>query len=196
MSRSCWFRGSPASASRASLRHWKRASRPSAVFCLRYFCSPYHRDSALYPVIDKIGRTVGFARDDPPVAKVAKLEALLSGVAPAEEDVALLADLISLPASERMSSPFLRPPEVGKAPAAAACRVGDTRVRAGPQIAEPLLIAINRAVDIYRLTNFNIMCDYSNPLCQRVRSVKRRAVLLVATPARLQDACGEEAAVR
>src|SRR6516164_2806703 len=169
MSRSCWFRGSPASASRASLRHWKRASRPSAVFCLRYFCSPYHRDSALYPVIDKIGRTVGFARDDPPVAKVDKLEALLS-------------DLISLPASERMSSPFLRPPEVGKAPAAAACRVGDTRVRAGPQIAEPLLIAINRAVDIYRLTNFNIMCDYSNPLCQRVRSVKRRAVLLVATP--------------
>jgi class 3 adenylate cyclase len=28
---------------------------------LRYFCSPYHQDSALYPFIDQLGRTAGFA---------------------------------------------------------------------------------------------------------------------------------------
>ena len=28
---------------------------------LRYFCSPYHQDSALYPFIDQIGRAAGFA---------------------------------------------------------------------------------------------------------------------------------------
>jgi class 3 adenylate cyclase len=50
---------------------------------LRHFCSPYHQDSALYPFIEQLGRASGFAGDDPPVAKLRKLEALLSGAAPA-----------------------------------------------------------------------------------------------------------------
>ena len=31
---------------------------------LRYFCSPHHQDSALYPVIAQLERAAGFARDD------------------------------------------------------------------------------------------------------------------------------------
>jgi DNA-binding winged helix-turn-helix (wHTH) protein/predicted ATPase len=76
---------------------------------LRYFCSPYHQDSALFPVIDQIGRAAGFARDDPPAAKLEKLEALLARAAPPDEDVAFLADLMSLPASERHPLPNLSP---------------------------------------------------------------------------------------
>jgi class 3 adenylate cyclase/predicted ATPase len=76
---------------------------------LRYFCSPYHQDSPLYPFIDQLGRASGFARDDPPVAKLGKLEALLSGAAPADDDVALIADLLSLPASERHPLPNFSP---------------------------------------------------------------------------------------
>jgi class 3 adenylate cyclase/tetratricopeptide (TPR) repeat protein len=68
---------------------------------LRYFCSPYHQDSALYPFIDQLGRAAGFANDDLPAARLEKLEALLARAAPPEEDVAFLADLLSLPASER-----------------------------------------------------------------------------------------------
>jgi class 3 adenylate cyclase/predicted ATPase len=68
---------------------------------LRYFCSPYHQDSALYPFIDQLGRASGFARDDPPGAKLEKLETLLARTAPPAEDVAFLADLLSLPAAER-----------------------------------------------------------------------------------------------
>ncbi len=68
---------------------------------LRYFCSPYHQDSALYPFIDQLGRAAGFARDEPPAAKLEKLKALLARAAPPEADAALLADLLSLPASER-----------------------------------------------------------------------------------------------
>src|SRR3977135_72193 len=49
---------------------------------LRYFCSPYHQDSALYPFIGQLGRASGFARDDAPAAKLEKLEALLVRVAP------------------------------------------------------------------------------------------------------------------
>jgi predicted ATPase len=74
---------------------------------LRYFCSPYHQDSALFPFVDQLGRASGFARDDMPVAKLEKLEALLARAAPREEDVALLADLLSLPGSERHSLPNL-----------------------------------------------------------------------------------------
>ena len=68
---------------------------------LRYFCSPYHQDSALYPFIDQLGRASGFADDDTPGARLEKLEALLARAAPPNEDVALLADLLSLPNSER-----------------------------------------------------------------------------------------------
>jgi hypothetical protein len=76
---------------------------------LRYFCSPYHQDSALFPVIDQLGRAAGFTRDDPPASKLAKLEALLAPTAPPDEDMAFLADLMSLPASERHPLPNLSP---------------------------------------------------------------------------------------
>ncbi len=77
--------------------------------CLRYFCSPYHQDSALLPIIDQLGRAAGFVRDDRPVSKLEKLEVLLARAAPLDEDVAFLADLISLPASERHPLPNLSP---------------------------------------------------------------------------------------
>src|SRR5467141_2617801 len=76
---------------------------------LRYFCSPYHQDSALFPFIDQLSRASGFARDDLPAARLEKLEASLALVAPSDEDVAFLADLMSLPASERWPLPNLSP---------------------------------------------------------------------------------------
>jgi class 3 adenylate cyclase/predicted ATPase len=76
---------------------------------LRYYCSPYHQDSALYPFIEQLGRVAGFTRDDPPAAKVEKLEAVLARAAPPDEDMALIADLLSLPASERHPLPNLSP---------------------------------------------------------------------------------------
>ena len=76
---------------------------------LRYFCSPYHEDSALFPIIGQLGRASGFSRDDPPGVKLDKLEALLARAAPPDEDVALLADLLSLPPSERHPPPDLSP---------------------------------------------------------------------------------------
>jgi predicted ATPase len=74
---------------------------------LRYFCSPYHQDSALYPFIDQLGRAASFARDDPPAARLEKLEALLAQAEPPKEDLALLVDLLSLPGSERHPLPNL-----------------------------------------------------------------------------------------
>ena len=75
--------------------------------CLRFFCSPHCQDSALFPSIDQLGRAAGFARDDPPATRLEKLEAVLAHAEPPDEDVALLADLLSVPASERHKLPTL-----------------------------------------------------------------------------------------
>ena len=76
---------------------------------LRYFCSPYHQDSALYPLVEQLGREAGFARNDMPAARLERLEVLLARAALPHEDVAILADLMSLPASERHPLPNLSP---------------------------------------------------------------------------------------
>ena len=76
---------------------------------LRYFCSPHRQDSPLHPVIAQLERAVGFARDDPPGARLDRLEALLAPTSPPVEDVALLADLLSLPLGDRRTAPALAP---------------------------------------------------------------------------------------
>jgi len=76
---------------------------------LRYFCSPYYQDSALYPFVDQLGRASGFVPDDPPAARLEKLDALLGRAASLDEDVAFIADLLSLPASLRHPLPNLSP---------------------------------------------------------------------------------------
>ena len=45
---------------------------------LRYFCSPQHTDSALYPIIAQMERAAGFAHDDTARAKLDKLDAVLA----------------------------------------------------------------------------------------------------------------------
>jgi predicted ATPase/class 3 adenylate cyclase len=66
---------------------------------LRWFCAPHYQDSALHPVISNFVRHAGFQREDDPATRLAKLEALLAHTATPPEDVALIADLLSLPAN-------------------------------------------------------------------------------------------------
>jgi class 3 adenylate cyclase/predicted ATPase len=69
---------------------------------LRYFCSPHHQDSALYPSIAQLERAAGFRREDPAEQRFAKLEAVLAqGTNDLSEAVPLLADLLSIPTGER-----------------------------------------------------------------------------------------------
>ena len=64
---------------------------------LRYFCSPQHTDSSLYPIITQIERAAGFAHDDTAQAKLDKLDALLSQSFTSGQDAALLSEMLSLP---------------------------------------------------------------------------------------------------
>jgi predicted ATPase/class 3 adenylate cyclase len=69
---------------------------------LRYFCSPYHQDSALYPVINQLERAAGFRRDDNNEQRLTKLEAVLAQATnDPGEAVPLLAELLSIPTGER-----------------------------------------------------------------------------------------------
>jgi class 3 adenylate cyclase/predicted ATPase len=64
-------------------------------------CSPYHQNSALYPIIDLLQRVLGFTRDDSPEEKLHKLEVGAHGRAPLQTDtIPLLAHLLSLPLPE------------------------------------------------------------------------------------------------
>jgi len=64
---------------------------------LRYFCSPFHQDSALHPFILQLERAAGFVRDDTAEQKRTKLDALLSPGAQGSDDMTLIAELLSLP---------------------------------------------------------------------------------------------------
>ena len=63
---------------------------------LRYFCSPQHTDSALYPIISQMERAAGFAHDDNAPAKLDKLDTLLAKSFTPPQDRALFAELVSL----------------------------------------------------------------------------------------------------
>src|SRR5690242_12092118 len=66
---------------------------------LRYFCSPHHQDSALYPFTAQLEHAAGFSGDDTADAKLGKLRALLAVGTPDHDDIALLSELLSLPSS-------------------------------------------------------------------------------------------------
>jgi class 3 adenylate cyclase/tetratricopeptide (TPR) repeat protein len=81
-----------------ALREWLH--RDSYV-SLRYDCSPYHRNSALYPFIVQLEQAAGLIRDEPPDKQLQKLERLLaSSAAQAQDAVPLLAALLSIPINQ------------------------------------------------------------------------------------------------
>jgi class 3 adenylate cyclase len=71
--------------------------RPQPHTRLRYFCSPYDQDSALRPFIVQLERAASFERNDTADAKLDKLQRLLAPGAHSADEIALLAELLSLP---------------------------------------------------------------------------------------------------
>ena len=68
---------------------------------LRYFCSPQHTDSALFPIISQMERAAGFTHDDTARAKLDKLDVLLAQSFTVRTDAALFAEMLSLPNAGR-----------------------------------------------------------------------------------------------
>ena len=76
---------------------------------LRYFCSPQHTDSALYPIIGQMERAAGLAYNDTVQTKLDKLDALLGQTSTSKEDASLFAEMLSLPNDGRYPALQLTP---------------------------------------------------------------------------------------
>jgi class 3 adenylate cyclase len=76
---------------------------------LRYFCSPQHTDSALYPIIGQMERAAGLTHNDKPQARLDKLDAVLAQTSTSPQDAALFAELLSLPNDGRYPALDLTP---------------------------------------------------------------------------------------
>lgn len=69
---------------------------------LRYQCSPFHTNSALYPVIEHIERAAHFVNEDSAETKLDKLESMLAlGTSQVHAVAPLFASLLSIPTGER-----------------------------------------------------------------------------------------------
>ncbi|HEX2888006.1 AAA family ATPase [Vineibacter terrae] len=100
---------------------------------LLYQCSPYHVNSALYPVIQQLTRAAGIETSDGADAKRLKLAELArrSNIE-SEEAVALLASLLSVPADERHPAPPITPQEQKAATLSMLCDLLAGRAASGP----------------------------------------------------------------
>ena len=103
-------------------------------------CSPYHTNSALYPVIEHLQRLLHWHRDATPAARLATLEqALQTAGLPLAEVVPLLAALLSLPMPAHYPrSPSSAAPEAEDAGSAGGLAAGRSGTAAGAGIWEDL----------------------------------------------------------
>jgi tetratricopeptide (TPR) repeat protein len=77
---------------------------------LRFFCSPHHQDSALYPAITQLQRAARFRREDAAEQRLDKLEAVLAQATnDLGEATPLIVDLLAIPTGDRYPPLTLTP---------------------------------------------------------------------------------------
>jgi DNA-binding winged helix-turn-helix (wHTH) protein/tetratricopeptide (TPR) repeat protein/energy-coupling factor transporter ATP-binding protein EcfA2 len=77
---------------------------------LLYQCSPYYRDTSLYPFTAQLERYAVIASDDPPTRRLDKLEAIVAIRGPSRQSaMPLLAALLAIPTGERYPPITLTP---------------------------------------------------------------------------------------
>src|SRR5713101_6360167 len=77
---------------------------------IEFRCSPYHHNSAFYPILEHLQRLLQFDREDTPPAKLSKLQQALTRYRfPQADTLPLLAALLSLPHPEGTSPLTLSP---------------------------------------------------------------------------------------
>ncbi len=80
---------------------------------INYQCSPYHADSALYPVTQQLARAAGFGPADGAEAKLDRLQTLLGEAASGGvKDVAVVAALLGIDGTKRYGPLKLTPPQL------------------------------------------------------------------------------------
>jgi class 3 adenylate cyclase/predicted ATPase len=78
-------------------------------FPIRYYCSPYHTSSALHPVIARLERSAGIQNNDTGEQRFAKLSSVLAPSHPSPQELAVIADLLSIPRISAVSEVEVSP---------------------------------------------------------------------------------------
>src|SRR5262249_38737372 len=82
-------------------QEFKEQVTREGVIRIEFRCSPYHQNSALYPILDHLQRLLQFAREDAPTVKLEKLRRTLRPYHfPQADTLPLFAALLSLPHPE------------------------------------------------------------------------------------------------
>ena len=90
--------GEPGIGKSALVDTLRRAARAEGLTRITFRCSPYHTNSALYPLAEHWKRLAGWQPEDDNASRLAKLEEVLARYRlPREEAVPLFASLLSLP---------------------------------------------------------------------------------------------------
>jgi class 3 adenylate cyclase/predicted ATPase len=77
---------------------------------LRYHGSPYHTNSALFPILDQLHRAAGFGHEDAAEVRLSKLEALFVSTVPDPKSaIPLIAEQLAIPTGDRYPPPELMP---------------------------------------------------------------------------------------
>lgn len=131
-------------------------------------CSPYHTDSALYPVMQQIAVAAGFASGDAADRKLDKVEAFLARSGPHPQDlVPLFANLLSLPSG--------RYPALELAP-------GQLRARTLEALLNQLLELSRQMPVLFLVEDLHWIDPTSLKLLQLViASIERAQILLLIT---------------
>jgi class 3 adenylate cyclase/tetratricopeptide (TPR) repeat protein len=102
---------------------------------LRFYCSPHHADSPLYPIVRELERVAGLARNDAPKARLDRLDAWLSRAAMAADDRAILAALVSGAGDGRAAALDLSPQQRRRRTIDALTRLIEAEARRAPVVA-------------------------------------------------------------
>ena len=90
--------GEPGIGKSRLVQELKQAVMQDGAVQIEFRCSPYHQNSAFYPILEHLQRLLQFAQDDTPQAKLAKLQQILSHYHfPQADTFPLMAALLSLP---------------------------------------------------------------------------------------------------
>jgi predicted ATPase len=102
--------GEPGIGKSRLVQEFKMAVSQAGATRIEFRCSPYHRNSAFYPIIDHLQRLLQFQREEALQDKLAKLQLRLRAYRfPQADTLPLLAALLSLPHPEGSPSLTLSP---------------------------------------------------------------------------------------
>jgi class 3 adenylate cyclase len=102
--------GEPGIGKSRILRELRQRVEAQGVHVVRLQCSPYYVNSAFWPSIDNLERTLKFARDEAPESRLDKLEALVVGECGRPlSDVRFVASILSIPCEARYGPQVMTP---------------------------------------------------------------------------------------